>query len=128
MEPMPMPLRAVLEPEIISALRDLAEPGDPDPFEEIAECFLEHAAAKLSIMRSASDPAAVRAAAHSLRGMSGTIGALHLSRLCETLEYRPWVPGTTDRVLLTAAIDREFWRVRRAIEVEIGRGPASKAS
>jgi HPt (histidine-containing phosphotransfer) domain-containing protein len=101
---------------VIEMLRSFAAEGDPDPIAELAETFVADgndrivkAAAALSI----GDEAAARKAAHSLKGMSGAIGANHLSSLSCDFEHAE--PGTLDRARVQR-LEEEFQRVAAALK------------
>lgn len=105
-----------LDMSVIEGLRALAGDGI-DIVGELTGAFLDDGQDRLRKMHAAianGDEATIRKAAHSLKGMSGSIGANYLSTLsfeCEKAE-----PGgiTVDRILL---IEQEFHRVSAALKV-----------
>ena len=104
----------------VAKLRQLAEPGEPDPFPEIGRAFLQNADHRLEVARSATDGVVLGAQAHGLRGMAGTIGAGRLAELCAKLEQA--VAGREPAGVRPqlAAAEQEYRRVRRAVEAQIG--------
>lgn len=79
----------VLDQNSLDALRSLQDDGDDDLLGELIDLFLQDAPARLASIRQAvalEDWTAVMAAAHSLRGSCGSLGALHMADLCGRLE------------------------------------------
>jgi signal transduction histidine kinase/DNA-binding response OmpR family regulator len=104
-----------IDTTIIDMLRSLAADGDPDPIVELTETFVVDAhdrLAKLNAALSIGDEVAARRAAHSLKGMSGAIGANHLSSLSRDVEHAE--PGAIDRTRIQL-LEREFERVSAAL-------------
>ena len=109
----------VLDRVTVAALRQLAEPGGPDPFPEIARCFLENAAARLAQLVPDSTPERIRIEAHSLRGMSGSVGARRLAQACAKLEQAASAPARGTLSTLIESAHLEFARARHALEFEM---------
>lgn len=79
----------VLDPAIVAQLRALRKEGETDGFTPLARLFLKDSLARIETLREAvtkGDVEAVRWQAHSLRGISGTLGATRLSDECGALE------------------------------------------
>lgn len=108
---------AVLDRPTIAALRELAGQGEPDPFPQIAQRFLNNASTRLARLIGGLPSTGVVGEAHSLRGMSGTIGARRLARLCGDLELEA-SHGKSPEGLIDE-ITFEFRRVRLALEQEL---------
>ena len=122
-EPKRMEWVDALDVAAVAALRELAEPGEPDPFPQIAAAFLGHATSRLATLSADTGREVLSAVAHSLRGMSGTIGARRLAGLCAELETRASEPGgAISAPRLVHSIRQEFDRVRRALEHELAPG------
>jgi HPt (histidine-containing phosphotransfer) domain-containing protein len=68
---------------------------------------------KMQDAMASGDEIAARKAAHSLKGMSGSIGANHLSTLSSELEKAD--PGTIDRARIQQ-LEQEFQRVSEALK------------
>lgn len=74
-----------LDVEALTELQDIME----DDFGTLLETYIEDVSEKLELLDEAMaqlDASALRELAHSLKGASCNIGALPLSRLCETVE------------------------------------------
>lgn len=84
--------------------------NDWDTLAEIAALFLQNAPLHVDGINRASangDSAAARGPAHSLKSSSASLGALRLSKLCETVERQPEFLPT-----LAAALAQEYEVVR----------------
>jgi signal transduction histidine kinase/DNA-binding response OmpR family regulator len=109
-------LLPAIDQSVIDMLRSFAAEGGPDPVVEITETFLADATdrlAKLNAALSSGDEVAARKAAHSLKGMSGAIGANHLSALSSEVEHAE--PGAIDRARVQR-LEQEFHRVSAALQ------------
>ncbi len=109
-------LLPAIDRSVIDMLRSLAADGDPDPIVELTETFVVDARdrlAKLKAALSSGDEVAARKAAHSLRGMSGAIGANHLSSLSCDVEHAE--PGAID-LARVQRLEQEFHRVSAALQ------------
>lgn len=97
----PMPVLTTPEPEIttpsndavdqsiLTMLSEIQEPGEPDLVSELIGLFLEDAARNLTAIGSAVEnrnAAGIRLAAHSLKGSSGSLGAVRVADRCRELE------------------------------------------
>jgi HPt (histidine-containing phosphotransfer) domain-containing protein len=74
---------------VIDGLKELREPGQPDPLAELIELFFRDAQPRLESMEQAfqrDDLPMVAAGAHSLKGSASNLGARALAALCSTLE------------------------------------------
>lgn len=107
-----------LDLSVVAGLRELAGPGEPDPFPDIGRAFLENAERRLAAALSATSDAERSAQGHALSGMAGTIGARPLAGLCTQLEHDAGGdPVDTHRLLL--AVENEYRRVKAAVENQI---------
>ncbi len=92
--------------------------GDLAFLAELIETYRTDGAARIDDMRSsltAGTAAEVQRAAHTLKGSSATLGAVHLADLCREVEYRARdgaLDGLADRI---DAIASEFPRVVDAL-------------
>ena len=108
-------LPPALDPVMIEMLRGLRMEGEPDPIADLTASFVEDGLRRLAAIQAAtaaSDVTAFRRAAHSLKGMSATIGATHLSEL--TAEIERAEPGTIDQLKIQQ-LEQEFGRVAVAL-------------
>lgn len=79
----------ILDPSILESYRLLQEDGEPDLITELIDAFLADLEERIRVIRQAitrEDPAALRSAAHALKGSAGTVGATGLARRCGELE------------------------------------------
>ena len=87
----------------------------------LIEQYLAEAALRMAEVRDAverRDAAALRIAAHSLKGNSGTVGAKTMASVCgelETLAGNSTLDGTAALII---KLEEEFTRVRLALEME----------
>jgi signal transduction histidine kinase/CheY-like chemotaxis protein/HPt (histidine-containing phosphotransfer) domain-containing protein len=114
---------APLDPVVLAELRDLGARSGNDLVPELLTSFLGGAASKMAELDEAvtsGDVAAVRAAAHFLRGSSGSVGAALVARLAAELEESV-IAGGLDAtgVELVTRLHAELARVRDAAENEV---------
>jgi two-component system sensor histidine kinase/response regulator len=105
----------VIDTTVINMLRGLRMEGDPDPLIELSETFVAESASRvqqLTMALASGDYIAVRRAAHCLKGMSATIGALHLSEMSRDIEFAG--VGTIDSTRV-GALEEEILRVTAAL-------------
>jgi two-component system sensor histidine kinase/response regulator len=84
-----VPREDAIDPAIIAGLRDLREPGQPDPLQELIELFIKDAKPRIEKMQSAlneMDGNGLASAAHTLKGSASNLGARGLAALCAQLE------------------------------------------
>ncbi len=102
-------------------LADLEELGGPALVDELIGAFMEDATARLKSLREAvgrSEAPEVGRVAHALKGSCGSMGAMEMTRLSNTLE-RAGVSGDLSPAPgLLDALEDEFGRVRAALEAE----------
>jgi PAS domain S-box-containing protein len=100
-------------------IRELIEMAGEKGFASIREEFLSNTAKMLAEMAQAAkarDDSALKAAAHSLKGSSGSIGAAGLQALCRELEELLSTDATASaRAGVVARMNDEFFSVRRAL-------------
>lgn len=78
-----------LDPQVLETLRQLTAEGEPDVLEEVLTLFRDDAPQRLGAILSSctnGDAKGVYAAAHSLKGAAGNIGAHGLQRVCQEIE------------------------------------------
>jgi len=87
--------------------------GDEQLEREVLELFCIHAPGLLEEMKAATNPAAWREAAHSLKGSALAVGALHVARMAEEAEAVAPKYGEANAIVarLQDAIERvkTFW-------------------
>ncbi|HXJ58892.1 MAG TPA: response regulator [Verrucomicrobiae bacterium] len=110
-----------LDRSILDGLRELREPGQPDPLRELIELFLRDARPRLTRMDEAVATAAFPALAadsHALKGSASNLGARRLAQLCSTLEKQA-KNGDADSAATLAEVSQEFAHVCRLLETEL---------
>jgi HPt (histidine-containing phosphotransfer) domain-containing protein len=107
----------VLDPAVVSGLRQLTPPGEPDVLAEVLNLFLVEASPRLDRLRNAlasGNIEEVRRVAHSLKGSAGTIGARRLYEVCRQLDTRG-ESGDRPASALVDALGVEFDKVEAEI-------------
>ncbi len=92
----------------------------PAAIEELVGTFIAHAGEQIESLRHAvkdGDKPKVESIAHSLKGSSGSLGALRMSGLCEQLE----AASASDREQATVfdALEAEYKHVRQALSGQL---------
>jgi HPt (histidine-containing phosphotransfer) domain-containing protein len=114
-----------LDDEIIASLRELPGDGDVDLLTELIDLFVSDAPPRLAEIRRAlvmGDSRTVTSLAHSLKGSSANLGAHHMAGLCAELERQGRAGSLERSETLRDQIEREFCRVRQALECKRQRG------
>ena len=109
-------LPPALDTSVIATLRSLGEGGGIDIVADLTAAFVTDAQDRLRKMNeslSSGDESGARRAAHSLKGMCGSIGAMHLTALSADLEKAE--PGAINRARVQE-IEQEFRRVSEALQ------------
>lgn len=110
-----------LSAKIIEGLRDV------EALDEAIEIYLETAPELLrgiSMALCNADPLALRRSAHSLKSISGTLGAFRLFELCEELEIMGRMGTEANKPLpdpacaLLEQVEAEYQRVETALKIE----------
>jgi PAS domain S-box-containing protein len=117
-----------LDPEVFGQLKQ-ADGGSGGFLGALIDKFLEEAPARLKILSESADRGdkeAVVKAAHSLKGSSGTLGAKGLSEMCAGLEECGKAGRMSEVGMRLSAIQEEFDRVRKALDVERRRSGAGR--
>jgi PAS domain S-box-containing protein len=118
----PEPDPEALDRTIISGLKELREPGQPDPLRELIELFLKDAAPRLQQMEAAAnagDLPKLAAATHTLKGSASNLGARRLSSLCASLEKQAKAGETSQSLQTLTAVTAEFAVVRGLLNAEL---------
>jgi HPt (histidine-containing phosphotransfer) domain-containing protein len=121
---MPSADEATLDYSVLNTLRDLSEPGQPDPVVELIDLFMEDAPERLQAMQTSldrHDAEALRIAAHSLKGSAKNLGARPLARICAELEKQILAADWDNALLTIRAIGQEFDKLRAVLAVEKSR-------
>jgi HPt (histidine-containing phosphotransfer) domain-containing protein len=111
---------------VLLSLEEAQVEGEPDVVVELIDLYVEDTPRRLAAIRgalAARDLAALRRAAHGLKGSSASLGARPVEMLCEKLERLPGSELLQGGAILLARLEREFARVRLAFADERGRRP-----
>jgi CheY-like chemotaxis protein len=111
-----------LDRTIINGLKELREPGQPDPLRELIELFLKDAQPRLQQMEaaaSAGDLPKLAAATHTLKGSASNLGARRLAALCAALEKQSKAGDAGQFSQTLAEVIAEFTTVRELLNAEL---------
>ena len=111
-----------VDPDVIEQLRFLEDEDQPNVVAELLALFIEHAPPKLQTIREAlesGDLAAVKRAAHSLKGSSANVGARGMQQICERLEHGATADRLSEARALVAQLIEEFSVVEQALKAEM---------
>ena len=116
------PAESPLDERVIAGLRELSEPGQPEPLREIMELFFKDAQPRLERMNFALDRKdfpTLALAAHSLKGSASNLGARRLAELCAALEKQARANDLTEAANILLETMGEFHRVEAALVAEL---------
>ena len=111
----------ILDHSIIDGLRELREPGQPDPLAELIELFFKDARPRLETMGqavSAGDWAKLSAAAHTLKGSASNLGARQLAAHCAALEKQAKAGQGDDATKTLLEVKSAFETVEQVLKTE----------
>ena len=112
----------VLDQTVIAGLKELREPGQPDPLAELIELFLRDTRPRLRKMEAAlagKDVLALVAAAHSLKGSASNLGARRLASLCANLEREAKTQELSEAANILLDVKSEFQQVEQTLLAEL---------
>ncbi len=115
---------ARLDPDSLTALKNLQAEGDEGFVREIIELFLEDAAKRIDDLEStlaAGSDADFTRAAHSIKGACANFGATELAKICAQIENLGREGRMAEAAPLLPGLRREFGCVRLALEAEMAR-------
>lgn len=119
------PQTSPLDPKVLGELRTLEAAGAQGLVQRVAEAFLQSSpslAQAIDAASAASNPEALRQAAHALKSSSANIGAIRLSALCRELEQLGRDGRTAGAKDLASRARHEYDRVTAALEDLLLRG------
>ena len=117
----PLATEPAIDMAVIAGIRELREPGEPDPLADLIDLFLQDTPLRVAKMQAAiaqSDASALASAAHSLKGSSSNLGARRLSNLCLGLERLAKAGSLPEAQTLFPQLTEEFGRVCAVLELE----------
>lgn len=100
-------------------LEDLSRKKDPTMFTDLMRMFLVDAPARIARMKEAmkgGDPEAMFLAAHSLKGLSGSLGMTSMVGLCESLQMMGHDKVLTGAESFVDRLEGEFSRIGPLLE------------
>ena len=103
-----------LDPAVLNALQEVME----NEYPVLLETFLADSEERLRVLRKPEDAVELMNAAHSFKGSSSNMGAIHLAALCHELEQRARQHSLAGVETLVGEIDSEFAIVRPLYERE----------
>lgn len=106
----------MLDESVIESIRELEADGTPGLLNMLATAFAEDVTARLAQLRTAideNDSRRIKEAAHSIKGMSGAMGAVGMTTISLDLEHRAHIDGETRAQV--DALEAEFGQVQRAL-------------
>ena len=113
----------VLDSAVVSGLRQLTPPGEPDVLAEVLNLFLVEVPPRMDRLRNAwasGNIEEVHRAAHSLKGSAGNIGARRLSEVCRQLDAKGKSGDLAGLAPLVDALGVEFGKVEAEIRRLLG--------
>jgi HPt (histidine-containing phosphotransfer) domain-containing protein len=113
---------AVLDPACLAGLKDLRQPGAPDPLTELFDLFHRESAACLERLHHGAadhDARSTAQAAHTLKGSASNLGASNLARLCAETEQHARASNWEPVAALLQNVETELARVRKALAAEV---------
>jgi HPt (histidine-containing phosphotransfer) domain-containing protein len=113
-----MPDLPVLDPAVVSGLRQLTLPGEPDVLIQVFNLFLDEVPRRIDRLRNASAAGnieEVHRVLHSLKGSAGNVGARRFYEVCRQLDASGTPGGLPDAAALMAALGVEFGKVEAEI-------------
>ncbi len=114
-----------LDDKVLANLRFLQQEGEPDYLGELIDLYLAQAPELLTAIHRAiqnGDAAALRKAAHTLKGSSASLGATQLAEGLKELEYIGRAGATAGTEVWLAQVQAELPRVQRALAEEKRKG------
>ena len=113
--------REAVDLEALAGLEEMQDEGEPSLVVELIDLYLEESPRQLASMLGAAagaDAAAIRRAAHSLKGSSASLGALGVAALCEEIERESYGDSSRRVGALLARLGREQERARHVFAAE----------
>ncbi len=112
---------ASLDPKVLAELRSLQDGGAPGFLVEIIDIYLRDAEQHVRTLRAsldAKDAPALERAAHTLKGGSGNLGAMGLSKLCGELQGVARAADWAKAAVLVPKIEAEHAASAAELRVE----------
>jgi PAS domain S-box-containing protein len=114
-------LPPAIDSEIFAALTEMTGDNAAEILAEFIDGYLEDAPQRLLAIGNAitrEDAAALRSAAHALRSLSVTVGAMPLAQLCEQLEAIARTDNILSASTVVSQVETEYQRVKTALQLQ----------
>jgi CheY-like chemotaxis protein len=105
----------------IASIRELGEPGEPDPLLELIDLFLADTPVALQSLRKACgdrDAALLKRVAHTIKGSCGNFGAQRMADLCQQVESAAKEEDFESAAELLPKVETEYALVKSALVAE----------
>jgi CheY-like chemotaxis protein len=112
----------IVDPVVITGLRQIRRPGQPDPVIELVDLFVREAPQQLEVMnlaaskRQVSSLSELLSAATRLKGSAFNLGARGLAAMCDEIEQGAKSWSLEEVLPLIQRAQEEFVRVKEALE------------
>jgi two-component system, sensor histidine kinase and response regulator len=123
--PAPTEEDGVLDASVLASLKELREPGQPDPVIELIQLYLRDSKPKVDALECYAvgrRPTELKATAHSLKGSSNNLGARRLAGLLVDMEQAGKAADWPRAEQLLPLIKAEFQRVQERLLAETQAG------
>lgn len=113
-----------LNPRILEELRELERSGSPGFVAELIDLFLRESAVHVDALRAAlasKDAETLRKSAHTLKGSSGNLGAMALSKVSSELQEAALAADWVRSAALLPRLEAEFDLARSELLAERAR-------
>lgn len=111
---LPSDFRDSVDLAVLADYESMQVAGEPDLIIELIDLYFADAPRRLAGMRTSlaqQDWLTLKREAHSLRGSSGSLGALHVPTICQTIEGLPAEPSASILNSLITVLEQELERV-----------------
>jgi HPt (histidine-containing phosphotransfer) domain-containing protein len=105
---------SVFDPETLGQLRDLIDADDTSFLDDLFQSYLKTASEVLETLRADPSNDTLHRAAHTLKGSSLNVGAIHVASLCKQLEADLKQKRSIDMPERVAKIEIQLQRVVQA--------------
>ncbi len=117
---------SALDPRVLNDLRMIEAQGAPGFLAELIDVFFREFSRHLDGLRQAiqdRDAGTAERLAHTMKGSSGNLGALALSRVCAALQDAARASDWDTLRSLIPQVEAEYARAGRELQVERHRKP-----
>jgi HPt (histidine-containing phosphotransfer) domain-containing protein len=115
---------SLLDPAALENLRALRMEGEPDPFAELVQLFINDTPTRIEQIQTAINNSSgpdLKAAAHSLKGSASNLGARTMAASCATIMQHARNNEFAAAAELLKSIETDFAKVKVALLEEVKR-------